>query len=172
MAEEKTGDEPDKPGALQALAILVAVVPVVWFYTWLESALGLTASMFAGFLFILYWTSIRNIAPNEFFPSLLGTLGGLGLGYLLFTLPTVYGAAGIAVIGFLIALSVYLLIRGQAAIIVNPALMLMLTVCGSGVFKSPIDFATAAASVLVAALYSGGLLLLAGQATRLMARRE
>ena len=145
---------------LQAIIILVALVPLVGCLVVLGQMIGVAEFLFAGFLFVLYWTGIKRMASQEFAPGLVGSLGGLGLAYLIHTLPAHLGFFGGVLAGAALALSIYLLIRGQASMLINYAFMLLLTVATSVAFKDDSHYAAAAASILLAGAYTGALALI------------
>lgn len=148
------------PAPAQAALIILILVPVIGLFLVLGSALGVAPFLFVGFVFILYWTAIKGAEPAEFAPALFGCLGGLGLAYLLHILPTLFGIAGMITAGAGIVASVYLLIRGQVSVLVNPAFMLLLTLGNPIVFERDSDFAAAAVAIVAAAIYAGGLIFL------------
>lgn len=158
-------------GAVPALAMLVALVPLIALFMWLAATLGIAKFQFAGFLFILYWTGIKGMAPAAFWPSLLGFLGGLALAFLVHVLPPMLGTVGFAIVGLGVALATWLLIREQAAMLVNHAFMVMLTIGTSPAFGARGDYAAAAIAILLGALYAGALVLLIGRLIRLRAAR-
>ena len=159
------------PGPLQALLILVVMVPVIGALLALAGALHVE-HMFAGFLFVLYWAGIKGFAGSEFMPALLGSLCGLGTAWLVYYLPKTYGSTGGIVLMAIIALIIYLLVWHKLSVIINNAHMLMLTVCAMPALQGTehtIDMATA---VLLSAAYAGGLLWIALQVGKWRAKRD
>jgi len=145
------------PAPAQAVALIIALVPIIGLFFAIGSALGVTHFLFVGFVFILYWTGIKGMEPSEFAPALFGCLGGLGLAYLLHSLPVALGMAGMAIALAGVVIAVYLLIRGQAGLLINNAFMLLLTLGNPIVFERDADFAAAAIAILAAAAYAGAL---------------
>lgn len=154
------------PTPAQTAIVIIALVPIIGIFLAIGSALGVANFLFVGFVFILYWTAIKKMDPAEFAPALCGCLGGLGLAYLLHSLPSVLGMAGMAIALAGIVAAVYLLIRGQAGLIVNHAFMLLLTLGNPMVFEKDADFVAAAAAILIAAAYAGGLAYVATRFSR------
>ena len=96
----------------------------------------------------------------QYFPSLIGGLGGIGLAWFLLTIPAMHGTAGLALGLALLASVLLLFIRQQARLIVNNATMLFLTVATIpqiDVTNNALDFV---ASLLFGALYCGALVML------------
>ena len=137
--------------------MILALVPIIGIFFAIGSALGVASFLFVGFLFILYWAGIKGMDPSEFAPALGGCLGGLGLAFLLHSLPTVLGMVGMAIALAGVVVAIYLLIRGQATLIVNNAFMLLLTLGNPMIFEKDADFAAGAVAILAAAAYAGSL---------------
>lgn len=156
LPEVKSGH----PTPMQAAVMLIALVPIIGLFMIIGSALGAAHYLFVGFVFILYWTGMKAMQPEEFAPALLGCLGGLGLAYLLHVLPAMMGMAGMIIAAAGVAIAVYLLILGRAGLLINNAFMLLLTLGNPIVFERDADFATAAIAIVAAAIYAGGLVLL------------
>lgn len=159
---EQTAPEtaPAAVSPLRALIILVALVPIIGILIALGYFAGVSDYLFAGFIFILYWMGVKGGASSEYAPALAGSLGGVGLAYLLHSLPNLLGTTGGVLAGLGLALSIYLLIRGQFPLLINNAFMLQLTVGASIAFDTTEDYAAAAVSIALAATYAGALTLL------------
>jgi hypothetical protein len=142
---------------MQALIILVAIVPIIAGLIVLSQVAGVGKFLFVGFVFVLYWTGIKAMAPAEFVPSLAGALGGLALAYLIHALPPAFGLAGVILVAAAILLAIYLLVLGRASVLINNAFMLVLTVATCSAFKTDRDYAAAAIAIIISALYAGGL---------------
>lgn len=151
---------------IQAVITLIALVPLVGCLLAIGQMVGIADFLFAGFLFVLYWTGIKGMVPHEFAPALLGSLGGLGLAYLIHVLPALFGISGSVLASAALGLSIYLLIRGQASIVINYAFMLLLTVATSFAFKADTHYGAAAASIILAAAYTGALVLIGRAVSR------
>ena len=145
------------PAPAQAVLVILALVPIIGIFYAIGSALGVASFLFFGFIFVLYWAGIKGMNPAEFAPALCGSLGGLGMAFLLHSLPTVLGMAGMAIAVTGVVVAIYLLIRGQASLIVNNAFMLLLTLGNPIIFERDADFAAAAVAIVTAAAYVGGL---------------
>ena len=160
MIEPTPAPQTPQASVLQAVLIVVALVPLLGALIAMGTMIGVANFLFAGYIFLLYWTGMKAMAPAEFLPALVGALGGLGLAYLVHELPVAFGVPGFAVAMAGVAGSIYLLIRGQAAVLVNYAFMLLLTIGTCAAFTTDADYAAAAAAIVLAALYSGGIVLL------------
>jgi hypothetical protein len=141
-------------GPMRAALGVVATIPIVAPFVIASVALGIATHLFAGYLFALHWMVIKKMDLREFWPTLLGFLGGLGTAYLLFALPQWMGAAGYVIAGIVILVALFLFNLEAAYIVINPAYMIMLTL-GTGVFHTHSDFAAGTGTTLLAAAYSG-----------------
>jgi hypothetical protein len=155
------------PTPVQALFVLLAVIVGVAIYLGIHHVLHIESG-YAGFLLLLYWSGIKGSAPAELAPAFFGALGGVLLAYLLWFLPTVMGSGGAIVALLAIMVAVYMLIMGWMPMVVNNAMMLLLTVGTIGTVQAKGDFAGMAASVLLA----GGLSALILAIGRMMSRRK
>ena len=145
---------------LKGAGVLLAVVIAVAGLIGIAMALKLTA-LYAGFLFVLYWSGLCHAKLEEFAPALIGSLGGLAMAYGLHELPLALGEnAGLGLALGLILLAIYALIMGWARILVNNAFMLFLTVGTIPVLTSEVVHGDAALAVLVLAAYVGALVLI------------
>ncbi|MDT0576688.1 hypothetical protein RM533_10915 [Croceicoccus sp. F390] len=153
--------EQPAPSPVVALIVLVAVVIAVAGFLALAHLLAIEA-VYAGFLFILYWTGIRHSAWEEFIPSLLGAFGGLALAAALHLMPIHYGTAGLVVSLALVLLAIYLLIRQQLPRFVNMSFMLLLTVTTVPVITADAPYVDMALAIAVGAAYVAGLMWLLG----------
>lgn len=147
--ENAAADTPKRPTVVQAMGMLVAIAVAVFGYATLCSVLGI-ALIHGGFLFLFYWAGIRAAAFGELIPSALGALGGIGLAWLVMTLPAQMGTAGYAVIAVAIVACIFMMIRGHLPVLINNAFMLFLTVFTIPGVAGPTAFVQAAASVLIA----------------------
>lgn len=145
---------------ITAILTVIALIPLVGAYLFLTNQAGVSLFAFAGFLFLLYWTGIKQFATAEFVPSLVGSVGGVVLAYLVGALPLMLGNIGLIMVALLVGGSLYLLVRNQAYVLVNYAFMLFLTIGTSFTFKAQSDYIAATIAILLAAAYSGGLLLM------------
>ena len=157
------------PSALKAAIIVVVLIPLVAAYMILGSAIGVT-HLWAGFLFILYWTAIHAANASAYWPDLCGALMGVGYAFLCHWLPLQGTAGGIALLAIL-CVTTWLLIRGMLPLIINLGLMLFLTVCTVPMIGEKGDHVGIAIGVLYGAAYSGLLFLAATNAGKLRARR-
>jgi hypothetical protein len=143
----------------RALLMLPIIAGLIAAYMALGSMLGI-ASLFAGFLFLLYWAGIKHADPKEFAPALLGGLGGLVLAFLLHVLPADFGAIGMAAALLLVVVAVYVQLRELCPLVINLAFMLHLTLGTVPPVAKEADFIGMGTAVLLAASFFGGLLYL------------
>ncbi|HEX7857749.1 MAG TPA: hypothetical protein VF503_29070 [Sphingobium sp.] len=145
---------PPAPSVLVTLAMLAAIVPFVAGMIGLFVLTGAGFPYF-GFLFILYWAGVMRLEPAEFLPSVLGSLCGIGLAWLLIALPSIAGLPRQVIGGVALAGTLFCLLRGQAHIIINNAVMLFLTVSAISELEIAKNVWMMVASTLIGAAYMG-----------------
>jgi hypothetical protein len=107
------------------LAIIIGFIAI--------GALLHVVPLYAGFLFLWYWTSVTHSSPAALAPAMIGSLVGAGLSYMLQT-GTATGNAPLALgaLGLMI-MALFLVIAGRLPTFCNAATMLYVTV-----FNAPI----------------------------------
>lgn len=149
---EVDGAAPAAPSAKMAALMVLGTVPFVGLLLTIYHLLGIT-TINLGFLFMLYWLGILGQSMKEFVPSLLGALGGIGMGWVLLGLPAIAGPVATYGGAAVMALIIFFFIRGQFRFIINNAMMLYLTVvtiADVGIAQKAPDIA---AALLVSAAY-------------------
>lgn len=113
---------------VKALLILLAVIVVVAAY--LLAAIGLGIHEYwAGFLFLLQWSMMEEMKVERLPRSALGAALGAAIPFVpVWTAPAIGTGAGLALMLAIILLAVFLLILRTAALLINPATMLFLSV--------------------------------------------
>ena len=157
-------------GTKMALLTLAALVPLIGALMALSKAAGIAEFMFVGFVFTVYWLGMKGMKAAEFTPALLGSLCGVLLAAILKLLPAALGRPGLLLAGLALAVSLFFLIQKRAQILLNSAFTLMLTICTCTAFRTRSDFVAAGEAILVAAAYSGGLVLLGKRAVSMRKR--
>lgn len=153
---EKTAMSPVK-----GLGVLVAVVVVIAGYIALTVALHLT-EIWAGFLFLLYWSMVEEAKPERLPKSIIGAFIGTATAALMALLPPTIGMGpGMAVFMGVVLLLVYALIMGWAPIAVNMATMLFLTAGTIPHVQGHADFPQMIYGIAAGIVYFGGLALVA-----------
>ena len=143
-----------RPSVLTAVLTVLAIVPFIGLLMLIYHLLGLNAPYF-GFIFLLYWMAIEHTDPSKFVPSLVGGLCGIGIGWILLTVPDRYGTPGMAAALALIATVLFLFTRQQGKIAINNATMVYLSIATIPELRITQNAPAYAASLLVGALYSG-----------------
>ena len=144
---------------LKGAGVLLAVVIAVAGLIGIAMALKLTA-LYAGFLFVLYWSGLCHAKLEEFAPALIGSLGGLAMAYGLHELPLALGEnAGLGLALGLILLAIYALIMGWAPLLVNHAAMLFLAIGTIPALHQTATIAEMGLSALLAVALIGAALL-------------
>jgi hypothetical protein len=133
--------------------MVLGAVPFIGALLLIYHALGIT-TIWAGFLFLLYWMGLMQSAMKAWLPALLGALGGIALGWILIALPKIVGMPAMVGGGVLLAAIIFFFIRGQFAIVINNAMMILLTVATIPQVNVGANAPEMAVAVVVAALYT------------------
>lgn len=154
MSDEMPAVQP--PSAARTLALLPVIVVLITGYIAVGTVLGIAASLFAGFFFLVYWLAMKQGAPKEFAPTLLGGLGGLGLAWVIHTLPASFGMPGQIVGTVLLLAAIYVQIRDLWPLVINLPFMLFMTLGLVPQVAEQADFVGMGFAVIFAAAYFGG----------------
>jgi hypothetical protein len=145
---ERPGNDPVPMTVKNGLISLGIVVIAVAAFIGISNALGIGV-VFSGFLFVLYFAGFCEAAPDKYLPGAIGAFAGLGIAYLLATLPVAYGTAGMAIVIALLLAAIYALIMGWAPLVVNNGMMLFLSVGAIPALQQPAMIAEMAKSTLL-----------------------
>jgi hypothetical protein len=112
----------------KALSIVLAVIIVVGAYlglaTWLH-----VVEYWVGFLFLLQWSMMEEMKVDRLPKSALGAAAGIAIASLPAWLAPAIGVnAALAVLTVAALVATFLLIKGVAGLVINPATMVFLTV--------------------------------------------
>jgi hypothetical protein len=146
-------EAPARPGVMTTLLMVIGVIPFIGLLVLIYHLLGIGA-VYMGFLFLLYWMGMMHQSMPAFAPALTGSVGGLGMAWILLGLPAIAGPAALYGSVALLAASLFCLVRGQATLLVNNAMMLCLTVATVPALKVETNIGDMLAALLVAAAYS------------------
>lgn len=138
--------------SLQAIGIIVALVPIIAGLIILGAALHVEG-LFMGFLFAVYWGSVKHLVMAEFAPTLIGGLAAIGLAYLFYALPLISPAVGLIGLGLLIV-AIYCSMRRMLPMVFNPAFMIFLTVATIPLLTAKHDYVGMAIGTVLGAAYS------------------
>lgn len=151
MSDPKAPDM--RPSVPSAILTVLGIVPFIGLLMLVYQVLGLGAPYF-GFIFLLYWMAIQHLDFSQFVPSLAGGLSGIGIGWILLTVPGQYGTSGLSAALVLTATILFLYTRRQALIVINNSTMLYLAIAAIPELRITQNAPGYAASLLVGALYS------------------
>jgi hypothetical protein len=143
-----------RPSVLVAALLVIGVIPFMAGLLALYTLLGV-GMPYIGLFFLLYWAGILRQEPSQFLPSVTGALGGLGLGWLLLTLPAGGDLRGQLAAAAVLAAVLFCFMRGHLKILCNNAMMLFLivgTIPNLQVERSLIEMM---ASLVISASYMG-----------------
>ncbi|MGH6782543.1 MAG: hypothetical protein ACREB5_10630 [Sphingomonadaceae bacterium] len=164
----------DKPAMspLKGLGVLLGVIVVIAGFIAVAVALHLS-ELWAGFLFLLYWSMVEHAKPERIRASAIGAFVGTGTAALMALAPAALGAGpGMALFMGVVLLLVYAIIMGWAPIAVNMATMIFLTVGtiphvqGIPGVSPGADWRQVAFGIIAGIIYFGGLALVAGALTK------
>jgi hypothetical protein len=166
MADENQNSFPP-PTVLSTLLTMIGLIPGIGLLMLIFKETGIT-HYYLGFLFMIYWGAIMQMALPAFVPALLGSLTGMTIAWLPLGLlpiigPTAYGVSMIAIAALL-----FCFLRGHIRVVVNIATMLFLTMSAIPELNLVENAPQMVAAVIIAALYMGGFAMIMN---RLMARR-
>lgn len=146
-----------------AIALVFVVICVV---AYIALALALAIEPFyPGFFFAFYFAGLKGGDLGEFPAAVAGSLGGLLVAALQHILPEHFGTTGMVVALLVIVAAIYALLMEWAAIVINNAFMLMLTVGTIPAVVKESAYLGMAESVVLAAVFLWGLLQVAGLLT-------
>jgi hypothetical protein len=153
-----TDDQALPPG--RALLVLLAIVVALAGYIALAVGLHIYA-IFAGSLFLFFWTGVEKAIPAAFVPTLAGALGGIANGGLFHAAvatslsidPTWAAYAGLAVL----AIVLYLLLMQKAPVLCNQSYMLFVTVAAMPLLPDLKIFTSMVESLFLSAAYFGAI---------------
>ena len=141
---------------LMALSIIFVICAVLVLYTVLASMLSIRP-LFCGFIFSLYWAGVRHASRAEFFPALVGAVGGVLHAWALHQWPLLYGSGGLTLALIVLLVAIYSQIRGFLPILFNLSYMLFLTVATIPVVTAEGNFPGMVAAILLGGALLGGL---------------
>ncbi len=123
----------------KALLMLGAIIVFVGLFIALNYWAGI-ADFWAGFLFILYWSTVEQMNEQRLPHCIVGAVVGLLAAYALQTLPQILGPYGLLIPMAAILVMIYCQLMGWLAVAVNTATMLFLTVATIPMLQSNGDF--------------------------------
>lgn len=136
--------------------LVAGVVPFMAGLLGLYALLGV-GMPYVGFFFLLYWAGILHQAPAQYLPAVTGSVGGLGLGWALATLPAGGDLAGQSAAGLLLAAALFCFMRGHLKPLCNNAMMLFLIVSTIPELHVDQSIGEMMASLAVSAAYMGSI---------------
>lgn len=151
---------------LKGLAVLAGVIVVIAGFVCVAVALHLS-ELWAGFLFLLYWSMIEEAKVERIPKAAIGAFVGTGTAALMALAPAALGMGpGMALFMAVILVLVYAMIMGWAPIAVNASTMIFLTVGTIPHVQGHADWRQIAFGIIAGIVYFGGLALIAGALTR------
>jgi hypothetical protein len=148
--------QPLAPGP--AFLVLVAIVVALAGYIGLAVLLHIDA-IFAGSLFLFFWSGVEKAAPTAYIPTLVGALGGVANASLFH--PGVVSAFAIdpgwaALAGlFILIVALYLLLIQQVSVLCNQSYMLFVTVGAIPLLPDTKIFVSMVEAIFLSAVYFG-----------------
>ncbi|QIB65512.1 hypothetical protein [Kineobactrum salinum] len=139
---------------LQALVVLIGVVVVLGVLIAFYSLLNIHAA-WAGFLFLLYWSSVDDFAVDRLLRCVCGGLFGFFLLWTLAQSTSLFGDNGIYAFLALLMVVIYCLIMKWADWLINPVAMFYLTVGLVPAVQAELDLVDAVLAFLISAFYFG-----------------
>ncbi|WP_411341215.1 hypothetical protein V6U71_05035 [Sphingopyxis sp. J-6] len=113
---------------IKAIGRLGAVIVLIAVFFALAGAVGLREP-WAALLFLFQWSMMEEMKLDRLPRSVLGAATGVAIASLpAWLTPSIGAGAGLAVMLMAVLVAVFLLIRGMAGVVINPATMAFLTV--------------------------------------------
>lgn len=166
--EEAGSTPPVSPG--KALLVLASVIAAVVGLMMLAKLFDLN-SLYAGFMFLLYWCGIKHFDIKQFAPSLAGAMGGLATAWALHTLPVMFGTAGTMAGLAIVCVAIYLQIRNSVTLLINLSFMLFLTLGSIPALSNHANLVEMILAVLLAAGYVLALFFIMTRLTQALSRK-
>ena len=116
--------KPQPPGPLEGLGVTVVVVSALIGWIALGTVFLSEASLFGGFLILLYWAKIEQFSLSGLAAAILGALVGIGISWSTYYGATHYGGVGFAVGMALLIVAIYLDIIERFPLFVNTSTIL------------------------------------------------
>lgn len=132
------GTPPALPLGTALVVTIVGLAIIIGFIA--IGALLHVVPLYAGFLFLWYWTSVTHSSPAALAPAMIGSLVGAGLSYMLQAgtatgnAPLALGALGLMIV------ALFLVIAGRLPTFCNAATMLYVTVFNAPILQGGEDF--------------------------------
>jgi hypothetical protein len=134
-----TAEDTQALSAGKALLMLGAIIVFVGLFIALNFWVGIE-DFWAGFLFILYWSTIEQMKEDRLPHCIVGAIVGLLAAYALQTLPQILGPYGLLIPMVAILVMIYCQLMGWVPVAVNTATMLFLTVATIPVLQAQGNF--------------------------------
>ena len=150
------------PTPAKGFLILAIMVVLIAAYLGIIHAAG-NETAYAGFAFLLYWAGIDHMNLQRFVPVLVGSLFGLSVAYAMHAMPAAFGPVGMGAVMIIVLTMIYCQIMGWLTTLINMATMLFLTIGTIPALQAEDKYDHMAIAVLLAAGFSGGLVLLASK---------
>jgi hypothetical protein len=143
-----------RPSIPVAILMVLSVVP---FMAGLFGLLGLfdVGQPCFALLFLLYWAAILRQDPKAYLPALLGSAGGIGMGWVISVLPIAAGRPGQLFAFLALGSILFCFMRGHAKLVVNNALMLFMLVATIPDFHIDRTIGSMYVALAVGAVYMG-----------------
>lgn len=147
-----------RPSVIMTMLLILGAVGFMAVFFALYRLFGIGSSSF-GLLFLVYWGAILRQDLAAFWPTVVGGLIGILLGWLLLAFLPLHGQGGTIGSTLLVAALLFCFMRAHIPLAVNNATMLFLTVATIGELRIADTAVTMALSMLVGAGYLGAVTL-------------
>ena len=155
-----SSDVQSKDSYLSTILVLIGLIPFFGILLYLYKILNNDMSYF-GFLFLLYWAGMLRQDLHAFFPSLVGGLLGIGIGWQLIAIPPVAGLIGQIGLGCAMAVVIFCYLQKIGSFFINNATMLYLLLATIAPLRVVETVGTMAESLVLGAAYMGAVTVMA-----------
>lgn len=143
------------PGPVGGIVVTLIVVGLIVGWIIIGSALFDTKgeTFFASFLLLWFWANNEKLEVKRLPSATLGALFGIGLAWLMHTLPAEYGSTGLAIALLAVVVSLYVQTCNFVPLIVNASAMLFLTVAAAPLIMTQVDWVNMVIATILGAIY-------------------
>ncbi len=148
-----TPQKPPPPKPLEGLGVAAAVIIAIAGWVALGGLLFSEASIFGGFLILLYWAKVEHFSKRGLGAAILGALVGIGISWATHYGATHYGGAGFAMGMILLAIAIYLDIIERYPLVVNTSTILFSIITAAPLVQLKVNWVELCLATTLGGLY-------------------
>ncbi len=160
------------PTPLEGLGITSVVVAAIVAWVELGGLFLSEASLFGGFLILLYWAKIEHHQMRRLPAAIFGALVGIGISWVTHFGATHFGGAGFAIGMTLLVIAIYLDIIERFPLFINTSTMIFSIITAAPLVKFKVNWIELCLATVGGGLFFGGFVATAIWITTKLARRK